>query len=110
MALAETITRAAAMGQRAGRHLTDTGIPTRNPFDGNPALADLAEAWRREYLNACATPPGRGALPTISSRADILAALKTYTTTGNPAALRQHITRRAVALGASNLLPPTWQG
>lgn len=46
--------RAEALGTRAGKAFLDTGAPSRNPFLDTPALADLADAWRRAYFAATA--------------------------------------------------------
>lgn len=43
------VRKAAMMGLRAGRAFKSTGVPTRNPFVGQDALA---KAWRRGYFKA----------------------------------------------------------
>jgi hypothetical protein len=42
------------MGARAGAVFRDTGIPSRNPFRGNPNLVGIARAFDRAYFDAAA--------------------------------------------------------
>jgi hypothetical protein len=45
---------AAQMGARAGKAFRDTGVPSRNPFLGNPDLIEIARAFDRAYFAASA--------------------------------------------------------
>lgn len=48
MVLTASAKTAERMGQRAGQHFRDLGIPTPNPFSA--AQPDLAQAWRVAYF------------------------------------------------------------
>lgn len=47
----DTVGRASTMGARAAASFIETGVPSPNPFP-REKWPDLADAWRRAYLDA----------------------------------------------------------